>query len=358
MEFKIMSENILSSTGGLGTSERPENRLYCNSESPLENPLDARQQFEELVTAGEENESDISRVVLRGVATDDVVRSIRHSDLSKDLEVAMPLNEYDRPGWLIYLARNASSRQLLVPVDVMLADTIPESYLETKFTPSERVINTVNSDVSIRTDLRPQDFDGLYELWGPVFGWTRNPGDDQIAGLANRLINQSANPNERDVWFAASHYAGQIVAAAMAERITLPGLDGKLDLVENTEWCVRKNDGQNFRGRHLITPVLATVNSMVLNSLSEMPNGRPLIYAECNFMSRSDRAGHAIGFRIPEREIANQINVQNVSVGDGQNPVGLRDFSFMRLPQSIIDNWYSERQLQKIYDSITSGHLS
>jgi hypothetical protein len=74
------------------------------------------------------------------------------------------------------------------------------------------------------------------------------------------------------------------------------------------------------------------INNQVLDDL-QIENGRsPLIFAECNFMTRADKAGQRAGFRIPPRSYAAQIVVQNVMVRDGHKPVGLRDFTFLSLP--------------------------
>jgi len=184
-------------------------------------------------------------------------------------------------------------------------------------------------------------------LWGTTFGWNHG----QIDAFAQRLeADRHTEKLDRSVWFAGVEHDGLLVSAVMAERLTLPGNDGPIDLVESTEWATRKgHDGNGY------TPTaLAALNAQILGDLADSPNGRPLIFAECNFTNRADRTGSSVGMVIPSREYASQVLPQNVVVGDGQQPHGYRDFNLMVLPLKSQQAYYSPGQIDHILGMINS----
>ena len=62
---------------------------------------------------------------------------------------------------------------------------------------------------------------------------------------------------------------------------------------------------------------------------------RHLLLQRQIIVQRADRVGNAIGMRVPPRRVGEtdipQILQQNVTVGDGRMPGGLRDFTMMYL---------------------------
>jgi hypothetical protein len=128
------------------------------------------------------------------------------------------------------------------------------------------------------------------------------------------------------MWFSAITAGDTLMSAAMAERLTLPGRDGPVDLVESTEWRTRKG----FSNLGFMTDTLGALNAQIFQSRQGDSSVPPLVYAECSFTTRADRAGRGAGFYIPERRYAAQIALQNVTVDDGIHPPGLRDFIVMR----------------------------
>jgi len=123
--------------------------------------------------------------------------------------------------------------------------------------------------------------------------------------------------------------------------LPIPAFSGEVDLVESTEWRTR----DEYAGQGMMTATIAMLNTQILSD-RRVSGRKPLIYAECNFQSRSDRAGSGAGFEIPSREFAKQIIVQNVHVGDGypSEEGKLGDFTYMYLPVGSIDQSYDPIQ--------------
>lgn len=313
------NDGIFSSTGDLGTSIRQDSRLYRNETSFTDDPQILTRRLSELAEEAGTDTDEISRIVWRGLVSNGVMQYIVESGLERHMEIAFPVSEFNQTGWLVYLARNASHRQALLPITEMAAATNG-----LKGEVGGRPQNTPNGDFDIVTQISDVDQTELLELWSD-FGWE----NDQIAGLARRMDSeQGLSPPERSVWFSAVLLGGKLICAAEAERLTIPGHDGSLDLVESTEWRTH----EQFQNLGFMSHNLRSLHMQVLSDLEGSPNGPPLIYAECNYTSRSDRAGYRVGLRIPSRDYAAQMAIQNVVVNDGYQPVGLRDFTFMYLP--------------------------
>ncbi|OGL34910.1 hypothetical protein A3F65_02180 [Candidatus Saccharibacteria bacterium RIFCSPHIGHO2_12_FULL_47_16b] len=309
---------IFSSTGDRGTSVRPDDRLYHNADSFYDDSADVIELFMSLKAMAAQMSEPISRVVFRGIVSQRTVNDLRQSSLGNYLEVAMSLLPFNQPDYLVYLAQNSPTRQPLLPISTMVQMT--QSYT------AVAQPNPNNLDLTITSDITADGQTRLFELWAPTFGQSAA----EIAGLAKRLEAQRlGNPAERSVWFSGIRLGSLLVSAAMAERISLVGREGELDLVESTEWCT----DSHYARKGLMTHNLRSLHAQIPKCFSGSSSG-PLIYAECNFMSRSDRVGYRSGMRIPERRYAPQILSQNVTVNDGHKPAGLRDFTFMYLPPS------------------------
>lgn len=226
---------------------------------------------------------------------------------------------------------------MIVSREVMIDETSDQKVRN--IPPLERVQSAVEQGFSFTDQISEEEVDQIQALWGETFGWERN----QVDNLRKRL-------GDKDVWFAAVKHEETIISAAMAERLMISAARGQLDLVESTEWRTRNG----HEGKGLMTATVAILNAQILSDLQRYSNGLPLIYAECNFQSRSDRVGYGAGFRIPDRTGASQILVQNVLVRDGQ-PIEddrLRDFTFMYLPREMINKYYDPRQTEAIMQCI------
>lgn len=338
--------DIVSSTGRPGVWRRSYDRLYANATRISDDPDEVEINFQRIVSIGNKFSSRIGRVVFKGIVNNAVRLHIDNSQLVSALEVALPLGEFGQPGdHLVYLANNQPEREPLVSITEMVNATEP--YSTKNLDTTARIETLMAKGFSFTNLLTGEDFEAVHELWGPTFNWTKT----ELAALADRLnIERSLEATQRTVWYSALKKDGVVVSVAMAERLQMPTSIGEIDIVESTEWRVR--DG--YGGQGLMTSVLVHLNAQILADFYRSQRPVPLVIAECNFQSRSDRAGYGAGFRIPVRgqglKPPAQILVQNVAVGDGQDwPADkLRDFSFMYLPIDQITSNYSQAQVTKI----------
>lgn len=346
------SEAIFSSTGRLGVSRRQYERLYVNGTHYSTDPVEVERNFRRLLEIAERHPQKIGRSIFRGLVNEDVLRHLSNNGLQPYLEAVLPVSEFTGDNsWLVYLTNNKLGRELIVPREVMISETSAQK--SEVAPPLERIQSIIEQGYTFVNHIPKDQVDQVYGLWGETFGWERYEVDNLrvrlIAG-SNKTPSQKA---QKEVWFSAVCDNGTIIGAAMAERLPIPSAESRLDLVESTEWRTR----DEYAGNGLITATVAALNAQILSDLQDNPNGLPLIYAECNFQSRSDRAGHGAGFRIPERTegySAPQILVQNVMVRDGQPvPEGrLRDFTFMYLPVESIQKHYNPTQVNSITQMI------
>lgn len=311
---------IFSSTGELGTSVRQDNRLYHNAEDvyAADALVDIWQGLEEKSA----QMPDISRLVCRAVIGGKAMQEISGSELKQRLEVAVPLSEYGHDGWLVYLARNAEHRVPLTDIAQMVQATSEVPSQSTQTITNGQSIGVIDDSI----------IESLHGMWSETFGWS----EPELIALKQRLEVElrEVKPNERSVWFSALELDGhRLASAAMAERIDLPGPDDQpVTLIESTEWRTQADLGR----MGLMPAVLRDLNRQIAVDVADQCP-LPVVYAECNFTSRSDRAGHRAGFRVPPQQYAAQILVQHVSVNDGILENGLRDFTFMNLPASNLE---------------------
>lgn len=339
--------NILSSTGGLGRELRPDRRLYENADLYDLQPAELAERFSDLQRDQRSKSSAVSRWVLRGVVSDETMSAIQSTDceLRNGLEVALPLAEFGRPGWLLYVAKNSDERQPHAPPQSMIAAT--QAYATHSVSATERITSARRRGYTVRTTPRAADRTDLLGIWGPIFGWDAQ----QIDTFTDTIGAEQERPVDRRETFFAGLYAGELlVGAAMGETLRLSTPQGELPLVESTEWGMAHEQ----RSKKLMPTVLASLNAQIVSSFRARQE-QPLVYAECNYTSRSDRAGYAAGFRIPSRQFARQIVAQNVTVNDGIRHAGLRDFSFMYLPATAMreDGEYSLQHANQIVERIT-----
>jgi len=349
-----MGKEIYSSTGVLGPSRRPFDRLYVNGTTYSENAPEVIGNWRRAVEIGRRHEQKIGRTMFRGLVSSEIAgRVLSSNDLHSQLEVAVDVSEFTNdPTWLIYMAKNKPDRKSICPVGQMIDET---SGYRRAMNPEDRALRILETPGSSFIDRFSEDqVDQVDALWEGTFGWNKEEVDN-----LRRRIEEGADkrPCDRDVWFSGVILNGQIVTAAMAERLTIPAPNGKtLDLVESTEW--RTKDG--YGGRHLMTATLDMLNAQILSDLRDDGDSRiPLIYAECSFQSRSDRAGHGAGFKIPDRfvgkSVVPQVLAQNVGVNDGNEDCGpYRDFTFLYLPKDVITRYYDQEHVARMIDAIST----
>jgi len=322
----MSEQNIFSSTGNLGTSIRPDGRLYHNAEVAYSEPEQVVEQFQQLTEEAEQMPGEITRVVFRGVVSDRVLETVADSPIGQNLEVAMPLADVGGEGWLIYLARNHTDRRPLQPIAIMRDAVL--RYIARQPT-NHPTSEALPAELSTREMIVTREEEAqLLALWGPTFGWS----ESEITVLAGRLRNeQVVDARERSAWFRAIYAGSMLVSAAMAERLTLPGLNGPLHLAESTEWRTRPG----WFDHGLTTRNVIALNARIHCDLREA-TGAHIIFAECNVASGAYRAGYRAGFRVPDmNRFAAQIILQNVTVQDTDVTSlapGLRDFVFMYAP--------------------------
>lgn len=342
------SEQIFSSTGRLGVSRRQFDRLYVNGTGYSDDPSEVDRNFRRLIGIAKRHPARVSRSVFRGLVSQDVLSDILVNGLHPNLEVALPVEEFTgEKSWLIYLAKNSPERSQIVPTAEMIERTERDKNVPTE-SPEQRVQRVLDQGYRFTDYITEDKVDQVFLLWKDTFGWSRT----EVENLRRRLIN-----GDEGLWFSAIIDSdGNIVTATTAEKLDIPAREGELTLVENTEWITI--DGH--RGKGLMTATLDILNAQVLADLRPNSNDRlPLIYAECNYQSCSDRAGHGAGFEIPQRQVNGyiipQILIQNVDVGDNQLVPSdkLRDFTFMYLSADTINDNYSPEQVERMLGNLT-----
>ena len=328
LEFKQMSNEILTSAGSVGVERRSFDRFYVTAREPAENPGEILSIMSRLTTATARR-SRISRSVLRVVTNFVSLSELSENGLSP--EVAIPLDQYDSPDSILalYAYNHGSRAQTITPIEQMIEQTkLEENPITYGFGTDDFL---AENNLSITNLAGPAYHKELFEMWGDTFGWTR----EQVAVFCSTILNQNpASIQDARVWFSCAGaqtpngYPLPVASSAMAERIDIQGFNKIIHLVESTEWRTRQIIESQPKG--LIVPVLQRLNQQILDDLPEA-----LIVAECNFASRADRRGHQAGFVIPSRELATQILRQNVGVHDGKGDWPLRDFTAMVLNNTI-----------------------
>lgn len=330
-----MSNEILTSAGGLGPERRSFDRLYVTAREPIEIASDIHSTMGRLISVVDRRQR-ITRAVFRTVTDLSTIQELSESGLVP--EAAIPLDHYDRPNsYLAIYGYNSGSRaQTIVPIHEMVEQTRNEE-IPALYEPNFAEILAVNN-LRLTSTVWPSYETELFDQWGDTFVWT----PEQVVNFCRRIYGQTTEKNDqKNVWFTALGpmrpygIPVPILSSAMGERLDIQGFNKIINLVESTEWRTRQLINGQPKG--LIVPVLNGLNQQVL---FDLPNA--LIIAECNYASRSDRRGHQVGFVIPprSRELGNQILPQNVGVHDGKGDWPLRDFVVVHLSRYAINNWY------------------
>lgn len=319
-------EDIVSSTGSLGLERRSYNRLYCNWPGVISDVSFIERQYSR---AQEAIHREIAgRCVLRAVLTEGALRNIAMTSTSSTLEASVPAGDVDgQPVWMTLFGLNAKLRCPITSVEDMVETTT--TYPSPSMLPHERVQRLEEQGFRFDAQIDSRQVDSIHGLWGKTFEWTR----DGVETLSQRLQMQlQLRPSRREVWFSGVVDPDDTIASvSMAELLRLPLGNGEyITVVESTEWRTR----EGFEGQGIMAAGVSFLHAQILRDLEELARP-PLIIAETNYLTRADRVGNAVGMRVPLRHVGEiyipQILQQNVAVGDGLIPDGLRDFTMMYL---------------------------
>lgn len=342
-------QEMVSSTGSLGLERRSYDRLYWNWRGlPLKRVGHLASAFSRLERIAERE--GMTRTVFRGLFTEDGYENLlNHHEEMPDVqqEVALRITSWkDKPCWVVVLGRNAPNRNAVLQGRDFYqklnyhADPNFSHCLENGVDVQRSIENILRNRFTISSEIRDSMVESLQDLWGPTFEWT----EEGVRDLQKRLQRQKSIPSSpKFVWFTGVEDDGKVVAAATAERIDFKRENEPLTLVESTEWVTYLS----YRKRGLMTGAVNHLNAQILNDLGQ----ETVIYAECNWKTGAYRVGRASGLVMPEPNAGwgvYNILRQNVAVGDGREPVGLRDFVFMYLSKDEVVRSYSQPEILKI----------
>lgn len=159
---------------------------------------------------------------------------------------------------------------------------------------SQCIKRTLERGFLVQDNIQPDQVEQVFALWGGTFGWAR----EEVLNLSERLKRERRLlPWERSIWFAAIRKEEEINFHRHGRKTGFP-LKGKIsvDLVESTEWKTK----EDYEGQGLNTAAVVHLNCQIFRDLAQAKI-HPVIFAETNFNSRSDRVAHGAGMVIPER---------------------------------------------------------
>lgn len=337
-------EQNTGSTGGLGLDRRTFNRLYLNYRFGIVRSLHGLEQFAlrgRQVVEGQAPAEVPPRAVGRFLVGDTLLRqALVSGKVAPFIEAVVPTGMTTANGsgresvWMLMGAINHPNRRSIHSIETIICD-VDESVRHRENNPPPiplaRIQELKERGYSFIHDIPQGRESELLQLWEKTFDWTR----EGIADLQNRLRKeQNITPVNRHAWFTGliDSRNNRLVAAATAERLNIPVGDGRvLPVVESTEW--KRSDTAERGG--LMAGTVVHLHGQVVHDLSSID---PLIIAEDNYWSDAHNVGLAAGMAVPLREIYGrkvpQVLMQNVRVGDGQMPEGLRDFTMMYLPDA------------------------
>ncbi len=330
---------IFSSTGSLGESHRQYGRIYRNHPVLIEDHNILRYHVTRM--SGNLGQGGIGRIVFRGVATEEAVKhALIDRNLSEHIEVMAPLDDFGFAGkWLVMIGKNSQDRRGCSRIKIV-SET--EEYPEVTRSAESRIEAVLQEGYEVTHSTAGQEM-MIAELWGHTFGWTF----DEVQALSQRLrAEKDFHAQNRSLWVSMIINKNKIITAAMAERLRIPVGDKHIDLIENTEWKTRIG----FENQGFMTATLIDLNSQVIRDL-DATGICSLIFAECNFATRSDRAAHGAGFVVPDRvllgSLVPQVLSQNVEV-EGE----MQDFTYMFLTKEAKERYYSAEQVEKVLKGV------
>lgn len=303
----------VSSTGSLGSEFRSEERYYTNN--PYAVNLDNLDQFirdvlHHLAIPEHNPKSGATRSVIRTAMSRTALMALDSDcpDLVQYIEAAAPILGTD--DLLVYFAKNYGDREPSQAVKNDMAARLTEAR---STTPSTELILPAGFEAVQQWDNPEQ----LAYLWGETFGWTAEGCEAFLKNIAEQT---ERTPEEHTTWFEGVRCGNTLVAATMAERLTVPGNDGPIELIELTEWAVHPR----YRGHGLGRFVVGNSTQAIEDDLASVPH---LAFAEANLISGAPHMARRAGLNIPlvglpRHGSVPQIVFSNVRVGDGLEPAG------------------------------------
>jgi hypothetical protein len=276
-------------------------------------------------------------MVLRAFLTEEGLETVSTSEARNYIEAAVPVNMSD--GGILYMTLfgvNAPQRSI--------RRYRPDFEPHVRIDPAMRVALARENGCEFVLEIPQDQISHIARLWVPTFGWV----NEGIPNLATRMRAQTANGLRPSVWFSGLIYENQLVSAAMAEELRLPlGGGQSVSVIESTEWCTRPDASR----LGFMSATVGYLHAQVVDSMRNSEHPR-IVIAETNIYSGAHFVGNAVGMEVPPRQIGSlfvpQTLVQNVEVGDGIMPAGLRDFSMMYLTQQNIDTHYSADAISRM----------
>lgn len=341
---------ILTSIGTPGLEMRTFNRLYWNSRWPI---TDCASLNRAMRRAKDAIGDPVTRVVGRFICdTNTLAKILESAELTRHIEAIVPIHTWEGEvvSHMVMGAVNDPSRSALSTTPEMMELAIALRTQQSPKNPADRIAGMRQSSIRIVTQISEEMIEQMYSLWGPIFGWDSDRGE--IENLSDRLQREATiEPKNRSVWFAGAMLEKSVSSLAMAERLDLTNQDGTtVPIIESTEWCAKA--GSRLRG--MTAAVTIHLHAQVISDLRYSPLP-PLIIAETNLLSRAFYVGDAAAMIVPPQpgEIKiPQVLIQNVAVGDGLEPSGLRDFAVMYLPPTIMQQQYHQQALQEILQRV------
>lgn len=339
----ITPEQNTGSVGGLGLQRRTNNRWYDNYRFGIVRSLFGLERFAWRGQQAVEYQTVThDRAVGRFLVGDGLLRQALASEYVAPFieavvptELTTPNGSGREPVWMLMGAINHPRRRSQFSVDTIVHDvdrSVQHRENDPPQTPLERIRNLRSRGYSFIHDIPEGRENELLQLWEKTFDWNWE-GIKNLQTLLQK--GRILAPENRGVWFTGliNCRTNELVAVATAERLDMPVGDGRiLPIVESTEW--RRSDTAEHGG--LMAGTVAHLHGQILEDL-EIHN--PLIVAETNYWSDAHNVGLAAGMALSPRELSGgsvpQVLMQNVRVGDGKEPDGLRDFTMMYLPPDV-----------------------
>jgi hypothetical protein len=334
------------STGALGLEFRSFDRYYLNSPYGVLEEIGLLERYLHMGRDVIQRERHgATRCVARTLVSESVLgEMIQHPFLSTVIEAAVPtgidmasMNGSTGEVWMVLNGLNHSRRQSPYTVEQIVHD-VELSRRDHKKSPLQRTEELLSQGYLYTSTIPTNRIDEVVNLWGPTFGWAR----EGVAKLQERLVEeQQMERSQRAVWFSGLiDSQGLVVSIATGELLNMPlGNGGYLPVVESTEW--RRIDSVHRHGL-----MAATVSHLHAQVFRDLEGQNPLIIAETNYWSGAHNVGFAAGMDVAPREIAGgkvpQTLMQNVAVGDGIEPSGLRDFTMMYVPIEARERLYNK----------------
>ncbi len=344
-----------------GISLRGDNRGYLQSDFGVLEDVSVLERADRIAEGViREQRRGVTRAVGRFLVAENILSDIaKNNKLSERIESVFPTSlrmPHTNERVMVMMAgRNDPNRKSIVPRGEMIREVQQDQAYRADHPVhhSDRIVNLRNKGYQFISQIPENLLGSVHALWESTFGW-------ELSGVRSRALNvynQSFHPrlrklpHERTVWFSGLlNSRGELVAAATAERADMRTGKGlqPLSLIETSEWSSRE------RGKGLMAATNIHLMAQVLHNLRRLPVS-PTIFGETNFMSKAYRVGLAsgmsVGLHYTHGLLVPQILEQHVTVGDGHQPQGLREFIPMVLDDDVKIRQFGEKDTQIILGS-------